>query len=339
MRVRCLASTSTCAIAIVGALLVSLAAYAADDDEWTLPHTADGQPDLQGVWANNSATPFQRPSAFAGKETLTDEELEELTKKAAELRDDEQAGNLLGDYLIQKVLGDPEFRGFDQDTGNYNSFWLVERQFDNRTSVLVDPPDGRLPALTAEARERMAKQGAYRREHPADGPENFSLGHRCANFGIPKVGSGYNSYQQIFQTANHVVILSEMAHDARIIPIGDGPSLPAAIRQWNGDPRGRWEGDTLVVETGNFSPQSQFRGSNEHLVLVERYRRTAPDVLTYEVTVTDPTTWTSSWTARIPLEKSQDAMFEYACHEGNYAMAGSLAGARKEEREAAGSEK
>ncbi len=339
MRVRSLASASTCAIAIVGALLVPAAAGAAAIDEWTPPLTADGRPDLQGVWANNSATPFQRPKAFAGKETLTDEELEELSKKAAELRDDEQAGNLLGDFLIQKVLEDPEFRGFDQDTGNYNSFWLVERQFDHRTSVVVDPPDGRLPPLTAAARERMAKQGAYRRQHPADGPESFSLGHRCANFGLPKIGSGYNSYQQIFQTADLVVILSEMAHDARIIPIDASPHLPAAIRQWNGDPRGRWEGDTLVVETANFSPQSQFRGSNEHLLLIERYRRTAPDVLTYEVTVTDPTTWASSWTARIPLEKSQDAMFEYACHEGNYAMAGSLAGAREEEREARESEK
>ena len=126
------------------------------------------------------------------------------------------------------MLEDPEFRGFDQDTGNYNSFWLVERQFDHRTSVVVDPPDGRLPPLAPEALERMAQQAAYRRQHPADGPENFSHGHRCVNFGVPKVGSGYNSYQQIFQTADHVVILSEMAHDARIIPIDGRPHLPSS---------------------------------------------------------------------------------------------------------------
>ena len=330
------------ALVILGlaALAVGVAAPApsraaeAAVDPWTAPRTADGHADLQGVWANNSATPFQRPKAFEGKETLSEEELAELQKKAAALREDEQAGNLLGDYLIQKVLEDPEFQGFDQITGNYNSFWLVEREFDNRTSVVVDPPDGRLPPLTDAARERTAAQIAYRREHPADGPEDFGLGHRCANFGIPKVGAGYNSYQQIFQTAGHVAILSEMAHDARIIPIDGRAHLSDGIRQWNGDARGRWEGDTLVVETRNFSEKSQFRGSNENLQIVERYTRTAPDVLTYEVTVNDATTWSSPWTGRIPLQKSDEAIFEYACHEGNYAMAGSLAGAREEEREA-----
>ena len=309
-------------------------AQAGAADAWTAPRTAHGQPNLQGVWANNSATPFERPKAFAGKETLTEEEIADLRTRAAELRDGEQAGNLLGDYLIQKVLEDPEFRGFDQDTGNYNSFWLVEREFDQRTSVVVDPPDGRIPPLTGEALERQAARSAYRREHPADGPENFSLGHRCVNFGVPKVGSGYNSYQHIFQTPHYVVILSEMAHDARIIPIDGQRHLPDALRQWNGDPRGRWDGDTLVVETGNFSAGSQFRGSSENLRLVERFTRSSDDTSTYEVTITDPTTWTRPWTARIPLQSSDDPLFEYACHEGNYAMTGSLGGARVQEEAA-----
>ena len=328
------AAVAPAAIAIA-MFLPAMVAGGESADSWTPDRLANGQPDLQGVWANNSATPFERPKAFAGKETLSDAEVAELTAKAKELRDGEQAGNLLGDFLIQKVLEDPEFRGFDQDTGNYNSFWLVEREFDSRTSVVVDPPDGRLPPLTPAAQKRFAARGEYRRDHPADGPEDFSLGHRCVNFGVPKVGAGYNSYQQIFQTDDHVVILSEMAHDARIIPIDGRPHVPDTIRQWNGDARGRWEGETLVVETRNFSRESQFRGSNEKLTLVERYTRSSAEVLIYEVTVTDPTTWTRPWTARIPLQRSSDAIFEYACHEGNYALEGSLRGARVKEMEAA----
>ena len=335
MKHHSLVSVSALAIAIAVFLPEVVGARAgAGADGWTAPRTADGQPDLQGVWANNSATPFERPKAFAGKETLTEEEIADLGRRAAELREGEQAGNLLGDFLIQKVLEDPEFRGFDQDTGNYNSFWLVEREFDQRTSVVVDPPDGRIPPLTPQALKKQVTRAAYRREHPADGPEDFSLGHRCVNFGVPKVGSGYNSYQHIFQTPRYVVILSEMAHDARIIPIDGRRHLPDTLRQWNGDPRGRWDGDTLVVETRNFSARSQFRGSNENLRLVERFTRSSDDTLVYEVTITDPTTWTRPWTARIPLQRSDDPLFEYACHEGNYAMAGSLGGARVQEEAA-----
>lgn len=335
MKLRTLTSVAI-AVALLGVVPPPAVAQAgAATNTWTPPRTAFGQPDLGGVWANNSATPFQRPQAFAGKERLSDEELADLRVRLTELRENEQAGNLLGDFLIQKVLDDPEFRGFDQDTGNYNSFWLVERDFDNRTSVVVDPPDGRIPALVPAARERQIAAARYRSEHPADGPEDLPLGHRCANFGIPKVGAGYNSYQHIFQTPGHVVILSEMAHDARIIPIDGRPHLQDKVRQWNGDARGRWEGDTLIVETTNFSTKSQFRGSNENLRLMERYTRTGPDTLTYEATVSDPTTWTQPWTVLIPLTRSEDVLFEYACHEGNIAMIGTLAGARMEEREAA----
>ncbi len=304
------------------------------DDAWQVPRTSYGHPVIEGVWANNSATPFERPKAFGDKAELTDEEVAALNKRAAELRDDEQAGNLLGDYLIQKVLADPNFRGFDQDTGNYNSFWLVERTFDKRTSVVVDPPNGRIPDLTPEAKKRIAEKAAYDREHFADGPENLPYGLRCINFGLPKVGSGYNSYQQIYQTEDTVAIVDERG-PARIIPLDGRPHLEDGIRLWNGDARGRWEGDTLVVETRNFSEKSQFRGSNEGLHLIERYTRTAEGTLTYEVTVTDPTTWVRPWTARIPLEKSDDPIFEYACHEGNHSIVGTLRGARFEESQAA----
>ena len=302
---------------------------------WAPPRTADGQPDLQGVWANNSATPLQRPDALAGKEVLSDEELAELSQRIAEIREVEQAGDILGDRLIRQALDKDTPRTFDPITGNYNSFWLVERELDNRTSLIVDPPDGRIPSLTPAAEEAAEARRAYRREHPADGPEDRGLGDRCLHFGLPKIGSGYNSYHQILQTPDHVAIFSEMAHNARIIPLDTRPNLSHNLRQWNGDTRGRWEGDTLVVETTNFSPKSNFRGSRENLRLVERFTRIGPETLEHETTIEDDTTWTSPWTVRLLLKESEDPIFEYACHEGNYAMMGILAGARADERAAA----
>ena len=309
-----------------------------DPDGWMLPRTPDGQPDLQGVWANNTATPLQRPEAFAGREVLSDEELATLNQRLAELRDSEQAGDLLGDRLIQQALGDPNFTRFDAETGNYNSFWLVEREIDNRTSLIVDPPDGRIPDLTPKARQLAEARRAYRREHPADGPEYRGLGDRCLNFTTPRMGAGYNSYFQILQTPGYVAILQEMGHQARMIPIDGRPHLAEGIHQWNGDARGRWEGDSLVIETTNFSPKSRFRGSTENLRLIERYTRVDPDTIKQEITLNDPLTWTSPWTVVIYLRQSQDQLFEYACHEGNYAMVGILAGARAEEQEHAAAE-
>ena len=303
--------------------------------QWAPPRPADGQPDLQGVWANNSATPLQRPAALAGKKVISDEELAELNQRIAEIRESEQAGDILGDRLIRQALDKDTPRTFDPITGNYNSFWLVERELDNRTSLVVDPPDGRIPSLTPAAQRSADAQRAYRREHPADGPEDRRLGDRCLHFGLPKIGSGYNSYHQILQTPDHVTIFSEMAHDARIIPLDTRPNLSHNLRQWNGDARGRWEGDTLVVETTNFSPKSNFRGSRENLRLVERFTRISPDTLEHEITIEDDTTWTSPWTVRLLLKESEDPIFEYACHEGNYAMMGILAAARAEERDAA----
>ena len=321
------------AIAILASAQV--AAQAGGDPSWTAPRTPFGQPDLQGIWANNSATPMQRPEVLAGRAELTDEELAQLQAQVAEFRDDEQAGDLLGDRLFQQALGNSQYQDFDIVTGNYNAFWLVERELDNRTSLIVDPPNGRFPPLTPAARTRAAERRAYAARHPSDGPEDRTLGDRCLHFGAPRLGAGYNSYFQILQTAGHVTILQEMGHEARVIPLDGRPPVDGGIRLWNGSARGRWEGETLVVETTNFSPQARYQQASEHLRMVERFTRIAPDTIRHEVTLDDPTTWTRPWTVRILLKQTDDPLFEYACHEGNYAMPGILAGARAEEAEAA----
>ncbi|HJN46752.1 MAG: hypothetical protein CL477_19115 [Acidobacteria bacterium] len=317
------------AIFVVVALCLSPAAVSAQQN-WTVPRTPAGQPDLQGVWANNTATPLERPAAFEGKDALTDEELAIYQARAAALRDSEQAGNLLGDLLIQQVLEDPNFREFDPGTGNYNSFWLVERELDNRTSLIVDPPDGRIPTVTEAARERRRNQPRPTGGR-ADSHERRSLLDRCISYGVPNLLAGYNAYFQIAQSADHVVIYQELIHDARVIPIDGTPHLNQSIRQLHGDSRGRWEGDTLVVETTNYSSRGSYRGATDNVRVVERFTRIAPETVTYEVTFEDPDTWAQPWTLMIPLKQSAEPIFEYACHEGNYAIAGILAGARAEE--------
>ena len=321
-------SIPTVAAVAVGA---EAAAGGAQEPGWTAPRTAGGHPDLQGIWSNNTATPLERPETLAGKEALTGEELADLQARLAELRENEQAGNLLGDLLVQQVLDDPGFREFDAGTGNYNSFWLVERELDARTSLIVDPPDGRIPPLTAAARERFAARGGAG-GGPA-GPESLPLTERCITFGVPNLLAGYNSYFQILQTADHVVILQELIHDARVIPLDGRAHLDPAIRQWHGDSRGRWEGDALVIETTNYSDQASLRGASRSSHVTERLERVGPETIEYTVTYDDPDTWERPWTLMIPLRKStaEDALFEYACHEGNYAMEGILAGARAEE--------
>ena len=313
---------------------LSAAPGSAQEGDWTLPRTPDGQPDLQGVWANNNATPLERPAEWAGKERLTDEELAELKAAAAQAVDDGDA--LFGDQLVLAAIQKTKATSYDPTTGNYNQFWVVDRDFNNRTSLVIDPPDGRIPALTASARDRRAMVGAQRRDHPADSYTDRPLSERCVTYGVPRLGAGYNSYYQIFQSPDHVVIYHEMNHDARVVPLDGTPPLDDEVRLWHGDSRGYWEGDTLVVETGNYSAHATFRGlSSENMRVTERFTRVGPRTLNYEVTIDDPTTYTRPWTVLIPLMGTSDAIYEYACHEGNIGMDGILAGHRAEERETA----
>ena len=302
---------------------------------WTAARTTDGHPDLQGVWANNTVTPLQRPKQWEGKSTLTDAEVAELQAFAAQITDNDGDAQF-GDGFIMAVLNRiAKPISYDPGTGNYNQFWVVERDWhDRRTSLIVDPPDGHLPTMTAEGQKRRAAEIEHRKAHAFEDPESFSLGERCVNFGVPRTQAGYNSYFQIVQTPAYVMIMSEMAHDARVIPLDGRPHLPPAVRVWNGDSRGRWEGDTLVIDTTNFSSKSDFMGAHENLHLTERLRRVAADILEYEFTVDDPSTWTAPWTAMIPLKLKNELIYEYACHEGNEAIPNMLRGHRYEEREA-----
>ena len=311
-------------------------ASSAASSKWVPVRTADKHPDLQGVWANNTVTPLQRPKQWENKKLLTDAEVAELQDFAAQIVENDGDAQF-GDGLILAVLNriaNP--KSYDPGTGNYNQFWLVGRDWhDRRTSLITDPPDGKLPAMTPEAQQRRAAEVEHRKVHAFEDPEVFALGERCVNFGIPRLQAGYNSYVQIVQSPGYVTIMSEMAHDARIIPLDGRPHLDTHLRTWNGDSRGRWEGDTLVIETTNFSPKSDFMGSHENLRLTERLTRAGPEILNYEFTVDDPTTWTAPWTAMIPLKLKDELIYEYACHEGNEAIPDMLRGHRFEEREAA----
>jgi hypothetical protein len=304
---------------------------------WTSPRTPGGQPDLEGVWTNNGVTPLQRPEALKDREFLTPAEVENLKRRAAELFESQQAGDLIGDRLFQEVIKDPNLRPFDPDTGNYNSFWLVDRSIDNRTSLIIDPPNGRLPARVAAPANPGRRPAAPAGAAGPSNPEEVNLGERCITYGVPWLVAGYNSYIQIFQTPNYVAILQEMIHDVRIVPLDGRPHVNGSLRLWNGDSRGRFEGNSLIVTTTNYSPKTRLQGSSENLRLVERFTRVSPDTLEYRLTFEDPTVWTTPWTMMIPLKRSEEPIHEYACHEGNHSLTGILAGARILEKENVGS--
>ncbi len=325
---------AVCLLTLLAGVMTSVPVAGQDSaaGTWTAPRTADGQPDLQGVWANNNATPLQRPEILGDRTVLTDEELAALQARAEELFSVESGDAAFGDTVFAAALAEAEnFSSRDTGTGNYNQFWMVERDWDNRTSLIVEPDNGRLPTRTDAGQARVDDRSARRQRH-AEWTDDRSLGERCLSFGSPRLGAGYNSYYQIFQTETHIAMLMEMAHDARIIPLDNAPHVNDDIRLWLGDSRGHWEGETLVVETKNYSSKIYFNGAAEHLDVTERFTRVAPDVLQYEVSVHDPSTWTAPWTAMIPLKRSDDALFEYACHEGNIGMEGILSGARALER-------
>ena len=280
-----------------------------------------GDPDLQGLWTNATITPFERAPDMTGKPVLSEEEAAAFEKQTLQARDaDNRAG------------------GTEADLGRaYNQFWYergTKVVGTRRTSLVVDPPDGRVPSLTPEAQQRADARVAARRRSPADGPEDRSLAERCILWptaGPPMLPSGYNNNYQILQAPGYVVILIEMIHDVRVIPLDGRPHAPQNIRQWMGDSRGRWDGTTLVVTTTNFTGKTNFRGSSENVRLVERFTRADADTLNYEFTVDDPSAFSRSWTAAVPMTKTEGPIFEYACHEGNYGMTNLLSGARAEE--------
>jgi len=300
---------------------------------WVMPRTADGRPDLEGVWENNSATPLERPRQFAAKPRLSDEELASLERRARTLFGPD-AEATFGDTLYLTLLADTRPRGLGA-TGSYSQNWLPDRYFEHRTSLIVDPADGRLPAPTPEgAKARASAAGRFGRpEHSA---QDMTLQDRCIHYGFPDLFAAYMSVYRIVQAPDHVAIQMEKIHDTRIIPLGDRAHVSSRMRQYLGDSRGRWEGDTLVVETMNFHPKGNPMGgyftlSDENLRLVERFRRIADDTLEYTFTVDDPTMWTRPWTAVINWKRSRGELHEYACHEGNYSMRGMLSAARADE--------
>ena len=285
---------------------------------WTVPRTPDGQPDLQGVWLNTSATPFERPQTLAGRQFLTDEEVAELSRRADRIFKENDADLAIGDSLYLTVLADVD--AFRRQGANRSSNFMVEREFDNRTAQIVDPPDGKLPALTPTAVERWAALTA--RDVDPAGPEDLNSRARCLTPGMPRIGPGPRGdplygYYQVFQSPGYFVLMMETNHDARIVRLDGSPHLAPRIRQWHGDSRGRWDGDTLVIDTANFSSKSNFLGAAENLHIVERLTRVASDAIRYEVTVTDPTTWASPWTAAVRLKRQEANIYEFACHEGN----------------------
>ncbi len=286
------------------------------------PRTPWGDPDLQGLWTNATITPFERPANLGGKPVLTEQEAAEFEKQTLEARDADNRGG-----------------GTDADLGRaYNQFWYdrgTKVVGTRRTSLVVDPPDGRVPPLTPDAQQRADARAAARKRSPADGPEDRSLAERCILWpvaGPPMIPGGYNNNYQILQAPGYVVILIEMIHDVRIIPLDGRPHVPQSVRQWMGDSRGRWDGNTLVVTTTNFTGKTNFRGAGPEMRLVERFSRIDADTLDYQFTVDDPTSFTRSWTAAVPMMKTKGPIFEYACHEGNYGMTNLLSGARAEEK-------
>ena len=307
--VRVAAVWGLCVLLASGAAAQAGGGNAGAGAEWQVPRTGWGAPDLQGVWDYRTMTPLQRPGEFAGKAVMSDEEAAVYTARQLE----EQA-----DY--------------DRAPSVHAKWWLdygTELTEDKRTSLIVDPPDGRIPALTDHARRRNDERSARRRAHPADGADYRGLTERCISFGTPRLPGAYNNNYQILQTPDHVVIVSEMIHDARIVPLDERPY--AAIPQWHGEARGRWEGDTLVVESTHYMDGGAFRGATGAVRVVERFTRVGPDTVRYEITAEDPSTWVAPWTLMFPLKKIDQAMFEYACHEGNHGLANILRNARLEE--------
>ena len=267
----------------------------------TAPRTAWGDPDLQGIWNHGTATPLERPQRYAERALLTDEEVAEVNAAQTSA----------------------------EGVGARRVVWWERSLSDGRTSMVVDPPDGRIPWSEA-GRAALAARPPDR----ADGADDRNLQGRCISYGIPRLGGPYSQNIHIAQAPEHLILFFEMVHEFRVIWLDGRKHLPDGIRQWLGDSRGRWEGETLVVETTNFHPGQRFQGlSMENVTLTERFARTGDDVIRYTVTLEDPRLWTDAWTAEILMPRTEGPMFEFACHEGNLGMTGLLEAARWEERQ------
>ena len=303
----------------------SAARASAPAKTWKVPRTPDGQPDLQGFWTNTTYTPLERPKNVT-KESYTPEEAIDIARKAAAIESEETEPGTVAD-----VHYDFTQFGLDRNQGGV--------ALNLRTSLLVDPPDGKLPPKTAEGLKRAAARAEARKRMGGqfDAVQNEPLSVRCILMdrdGPPMLAGAYNNDYQFVQTPGYVMILVEMLHDVRIIPLDGRPHLSPNIRQWTGSYRGRWEGETLVVETTNLTNKTAFQGSSENMKLTERFTRVADDTIRYQFTVDDPATWTRPWSAEVPWKKSIGPIFEHACHEGNYGLYNTLAGARAEEKRA-----
>jgi hypothetical protein len=293
---------------------------------YTPPKTPDGQPDIQGFWTNSTYTPLERPQGVT-KELYTPEELEQVIKRRAAAEAEQTTPGTTADVHY-------DFSQFGLDRSQ-SKFTL-----NLKTSLIVDPVDGRMPPVNATGQKRAQELAAARKQRGGqyDAVENMPNGSRCiimGGAGPPLMDAGYNANYQIVQAPGYVMILTEMIHDVRIIPLDGRAAPPPQVRQWTGVSRGRWEGNTLVVETTNFNGRNPFRGASESLKVTERFTRVAADAIQYRFTVDDPATWDRAWTAEAPLAKTEGPIFEFACHESNYGVANILAGARADERKAA----
>ncbi|HTE40120.1 MAG TPA: hypothetical protein VK629_04775 [Steroidobacteraceae bacterium] len=348
-------------------LAIALCSFSALAADYKVPRLADGKPDFQGVWTNTTATPFERSPALGTRRSYTAEEVAKIEGTAQKRVDDDAKPSDPNAKIAAGAL---------PPVGNYNQFWtdrgmmVANINGERRTSMVIDPPNGRVPRLNNPAQARPERRPQQNRnggelgeaftgpsgfptasarpeegsEDPggqggrADGPEDRGLGERCiigfgSTSGPPMLPTMYNSYYQIFQTPDTVVILVEMVHDARVIRIG-GKHRPKELRTWMGDSVGHWEGDTLVVETTNFRPEQSFRGTSENAVITERFKRVARDQIVYSFTVDDPTVFSQKWTAELPMTGVDSQVYEYACHEGNYGLPAILQGAREGEKKA-----
>lgn len=331
-------TTATLLCAIVGFALIAIEAASEEPqvpvapvravatraDNWTGPRTPWGDPDLQGIYTSATYTPLERPAEFAGKEFFTAEEAAAFAQKSLKGLFDQSADAIHYDDAIWQSEATPQ---------GLSSL---------RTSLVVNPPDGRIPPLTPEAQQRVSARNEARRRSPADGPESRLLSERCIVWrheGPPMLVPVYSSIYQIVQSPGYVAILQEMTHNVRVIPLDGGAPLSPEIRQYGGDSRGRWEGQTLVVDVANFNDRTDFRSAanirSEALRVVERFTRVDNTTILYEFTVNDPKTFTKPWSGEFPLMETKGPVLEYACHEGNYGFANILSAARAEEAAAA----